>query len=227
MHGQRWIRSERIAAEGNVYIHVLASLSKTSQVQGFEVSWFEWDSKALLVSAEYERLSGSAARVTRHQYTEGGERLATPIDRVLMVGSKDGSQIPIFFPLLRIFMGGVISSLLLEGGEAEVVIPSIVDPEDMDETLKPLVSVRCATPIADSITTPLGADVFCFEYVGDQYQAGSVFTFNRTGLLLEYRWQQSADQLWQIRLINLEGRDSVLGFDLDASSASGECDETV
>lgn len=220
-HGQRWVCSERIAAAGNVYIHVLASLDKAAQVLGFEISWFEWDSKALLVSAQYEQTKGLDVKVARQQYMLGDKREIQPLETTELVRLKGPNAVPLFFPLLRIFMGAVISGLLAEGGEGEVIIPSIVDPSNNDDILSPLLSQRRAIPLPLNDVSHAN-DQFSFEYVGDQYQVGSVFCFNRAGLLLDYRWQQSTEQLWQVRLLNFEGCDDVLGLDLSTLSSSGE-----
>ena len=216
-NAQRWVRSERIAAQGNVYIHVLARLDESAQVTSFEVSWHDWDSKALIVRGQYEYDQG-VVRVARQQCNTADKKHPPLLENIRLALGPRRHAAPLFFPLLRIFMGGVISGLQAEGGEAEVVIPSIVDPANTDALLRPLVSLRRATPLNNTAAD----DVLCFEYLGDQYQTGSVFRFNRSGLLLGYQWSQDSGQSWQVRLINLEGRDDLFGFDLTASPSSGE-----
>ena len=41
-----------------------------------------------------------------------------------------------------------------------------------------------------------------YEYIGDQYQAGSQFWVNDKHLLARYRWQQAEDQAWDTLLEN-------------------------
>jgi len=224
--GQCWIRSERIATDANVYIHVLARLDKPldagARVVWFEVQWHQWDSQRLLVGAEYEVLPGQGVRVRRQQYEENGHVLNEP--RLKIIETPSENKTALVFPLLRIFMGSVISGVLAEGGQAEVIIPAIVNPANVNDLLGPLRSQRSATALDGSDEK---ADVFCFDYCGDQYQQGSLFSFNRVGLLLDYQWQQSAEQRWQVKLINLQGRADVLALDLGASLSSGECDEAL
>jgi hypothetical protein len=91
------------------------------------------------------------------------------------------------------------------GGIHKVLVPWIKDPSQLDKLFTPHFSERTARIVInqdiqiiddnEQITTQ-------YEYIGDQYQAGSQFWVNDKHLLARYCWQQSADAHWDTLLEN-------------------------
>jgi len=182
--------SSRRTAPG-VLIEVEAHLS-SGQVTWFEVMWQSDDSPA--ICALY-KLRGDALIVSRRQ---GNETLEE--EEILFV--EDESP-PLLFPLMRIFTGPLISTLLEQGGEGSVAIPSIADPANMTQLLQPKITNRQARILDEQAVLSrdgTGISCRCCEYSGDQYGPGSRFWLDEENLLLRYQWQQAEDQRWDVWL---------------------------
>ena len=138
-------------------------------------------------------------------------------DNSLLVSRSDGAQAlaneniefdastatPLLSPLLRVFVGPVISRLLETEGLGQVVVPFIGDASARERLLRPQVSERRARVLTEGVTLQLaGADFSCrlCEYQGDQYGPGTRFWLAEDQLLLRYQWQQAPDQQWDVWL---------------------------
>jgi hypothetical protein len=113
-----------------------------------------------------------------------------------------------YFPLLRVFVGGIIHALVAEGGSGRVLVPWIHDPAQQTRLFEPEFSLRSARYQGSSESDkPWGKErvkLDHFHYSGGQYECGADYWL-ASGLLQEYRWRQgSAD--WGVRLRNLVGR---------------------
>lgn len=110
----------------------------------------------------------------------------------------------IFFPLLRIFMGPVLDYLGANGGQGDVLIPYIKDPSDHDQLLKPEITQRRAISLAKGVEEVDGKSITVqkYDYRGDQYENGSVFSVDEHCVLARYQWQQSETLKWDVRLVD-------------------------
>jgi hypothetical protein len=175
-----------------IEIEVTAGLSN-GKVQHFTSAW----------------RSGSAETISA-QYLLQAERVLvtwraadSTTEEVIEVFHDGTSSQPLLFPLMRIFSGPLIARILHLGGEGNVVLPDITDPEDEGRLLRPLSTHRKARIVEnDAILSLDGADLPCrrCEYTGDQYGAGSHFWLGQDDLLLRYQWQQSEQHHWDVWL---------------------------
>lgn len=113
----------------------------------------------------------------------------------------------IVFPLMRVFQGQVILRVADASAEdfTTVLIPSIENPADAENLLKPTFDNRRAEKVGrenvafyqpDSITFKV--DVY--KYFTKHYDEDSRFRINADGLLVAYRFVQAADKIWEIFL---------------------------
>lgn len=112
------------------------------------------------------------------------------------------------FPLLRVFVGGIIQALVAEGGSGRVLVPWIHDPTQETRLFEPEFSVRSVQYLGSSGSgnpqAEEGVELDHFRYSGGQYESGADYWL-ANGLLHEYRWQQRGAN-WVVRLKNLDGR---------------------
>lgn len=128
----------------------------------------------------------------------------TPQSQVFSADEKD--RLPLVLPLLRIFTGPVIKRLLDRGGEGDVLVPSIVDPQDYGALLKPRLGKRGAVLLSQGQEINLyGRDYLacCCAFTGDQYGDGTQFWLSEDETLLRYVWQQPDVGTWDVRLEEL------------------------
>jgi len=174
-----------------VYLAVEA-LVEDGLVSAFEVSWQSEPAPA--IKASY-RLCATGLQVWRrlgdHEPELEGRSLAADV-------------VPQLSPLMRIYTGPVIARLLDQGGEGEVVVPFIGNPQATDELLRPHLSTRRARVIEESVLLEGEGGVFpcrVCEYTGDQYAPGTHFYLDEDNRLLRYQWQQDAATHWDVRLV--------------------------
>ena len=98
----------------------------------------------------------------------------------------------LFFPLMRLWMGPLVSTLAKRGWPAPVMVPSIKDPDDLECLFAPLSSQRKA------IEDPSRAGIFLYE--GGEYAAPIEVEIDPSGLMQRYQWQPRDSQLWECRL---------------------------
>lgn len=125
------------------------------------------------------------------------------VDGVKAKMQKKMTELYIPSPLMRVFTGQVIRQLITAGGCAQVLTPWINNPQDNQRLLTPQLGERQARTLTrgESVTVR-GAQLHCdrCEYLGDQYQPGTEFWIDQTGLLQRYRWRQDEKTLWDVEL---------------------------
>ena len=180
------IRARRLALEHGVEISTMCQASK------------DW---SVLNSAEIN------AEITR-------EDVSSSHDLSLEVGKNDISSVwqgaeithaaDCCFPLLRIYMGGVLKALHASGGKGQILIPNIGDPSDKDRFLQPTVTTRSAKLVRTEKKRVDGKDITAdlYDYTGDQYDSGSLFWLDEHGVLIAYEWQQSVQNKWTCEVSN-------------------------
>ena len=156
-----------------------------------ELRWQSTSDASQVVTARYE-LNGDKG-VFSHQYPGGSNSQTVDLDGALPL------------PLMRVFYGDVLEQTVANNGKQTVLVPWIKDPLQLDKLFTPHFSERTARVLmnqdiqiiddSEQITTQ-------YEYIGDQYQAGSQFWVNDKHLLARYCWQQAEDQHWDTLLEN-------------------------
>ncbi len=189
------VSSRRLAP--GVEIEVTATLSR-GVVQSFDTQWRSGLSPADTagtVSARYQ-LRDDQVLVRWCGAGSDGEELVEL--------AHDANKPPaLLFPLMRIFTGPLITRLLERGGVGDVVLPSIGDPADTPNLLRPQCSERTARVVAqEQLQCADGVERLLrrCEYTGDQYTSGSYFWLGEDEVLERYQWQQSPDLLWDVWL---------------------------
>ncbi len=184
--GECLVRSSRRA--GGIEISVEAR-RVADELLGCQVRWQSVNGPDLF--AIYE-LRPDVLRVTVEGPGAECEELELP------VGSP--GQQPLLAPLMRVYAGPVIASLLARGGEGTVIVPDISNPGDPSTLLRPLVSVRSARLLLAETLRYEGREYRCqcCEYLGDPYSEGARFWLADDQRLVRYQWQQAPDKLWDV-----------------------------
>lgn len=110
-------------------------------------------------------------------------------------------------PLMRVYVGPTLKWIESQGGSALVLMPWIHDPGNEQRMLEPRLGERRVqlTEKAELVEMKgLRQHCDCYEYTGDQYQAGSRFWIDDQGLLQRYCWQQNDGSHWDVQLDALE-----------------------
>ncbi len=199
---ERWMRrelspgdvvTESIRTAPGVEISV-NSRDSGGLVRGFQVTWRTSGAAGYVLTARYA-LDSKALQVERKMGDEPSESQEIVL--------PDGDLAPLLSPLMRIYTGPIITRLLAQGGVGQVVVPSIADPENVGQLLRPLVSERRANLLSDWEELSLGEQTCrarCCEYLGDQYAPGTRFWLGPDDKLLRYCWRQSGVGEWDVRL---------------------------
>ncbi|WP_444929898.1 hypothetical protein ACJJIF_19290 [Microbulbifer sp. SSSA002] len=205
--GRRSLISRRLVGEQGFGIEVFASLDG-GLVSECEVYWRDEVDE---VSAHYKLIP------------EDGKRPALGDDiEVCWTGPNgpqhlnlEGEQ-RLLFPLMRVFMGPVLSRLVQHERGLEVVSPDIVDPSQRGKLLSPRVSHRTAKPMVGDVSgqkaQELGADICAYIYQGDEAERDAHCYVDSRSLLVGYDWPSSTGRLWQVRLRDLEWSSSLGGL---------------
>ena len=96
-----------------------------------------------------------------------------------------------FFPLMRVFSGETLLTIVENGGRSQVLVPSIKTPEQRDSLFQPLLSERTVERLPDG----------AYHYRGGEYDDGARYELNASGLLQRYAWQQSEGEFWEVELV--------------------------
>ncbi len=143
-----------------------------------------WRAGEVLVQADY-RL-GSELRVNRSVDGQALEETRLPDDGAL------------FFPLMRVFAGGLIAQLFGAGG-GRVLVPAIDRPAEPDTLFVPQFSERRVELLEGQAPEIDGCR--CYRYSGGQYgEAGARYWLDKSGLMQHYRWQAIAEHEWRVSL---------------------------
>ncbi|WP_444889566.1 hypothetical protein ACJJH9_15130 [Microbulbifer sp. DLAB2-AF] len=119
-----------------------------------------------------------------------------------------GGENRLLFPLMRVFMGPLLKTLVKHQAGLEVVSPDIVDPSQRGKLLAPRVSHRTARIMAGDQASQrsqdLGPDISGYIYQGDEAERDAHCYVDNRSLLVGYDWPSSTGRLWQVRLRDLE-----------------------
>lgn len=179
-------RVESTRKAGNVSLKVSAILER-GDAEFCEITW--QSVAAPLVEARYERgVTGIHWRRTV------GERVTEGV-----VDEAEGGRITLY-PLMRVFTGGVISGLAALDGEAQVLVPNIASDDELVLLLPDLSLRRVVCEGKDTLEDFRGVPCERWSFIGGQYDETAKFWLDTQGLLLRYRWRQSAGQLWEVEL---------------------------
>ena len=102
----------------------------------------------------------------------------------------------LIFPLMRCFQGHTILQVAASQAETTVLVPFIENPDDAEKILTPTFDLRTAAEIR------VENDNRVFKYRSKHYDDESEFLINKEGLLTAYRFPQTPEKLWEVRLEN-------------------------
>gem|GEM_PF-3480840 len=97
-----------------------------------------------------------------------------------------------FFPLMRVFTGAMVIALMQKGGQGEVIVPHIAQPEPDKPIFQPMRSQRSVQRMAGLAPVYL--------YHGGPYEKPATILLNNEGLMERYTWEQSDTETWVCRL---------------------------
>jgi hypothetical protein len=107
-------------------------------------------------------------------------------------------------PLMRLFLGPTIRRVAErgQGGPVPVLVPYLENPQDTDRLLRPTFDARRACLQGEEAIPLHGRTINAerWQYIGERYDEQSEFWLDADDLLLRYRFQQSADTVWQVEL---------------------------
>lgn len=108
----------------------------------------------------------------------------------------------IFSPLMRIYNGTVIKSLVTAGEPTRVLVPWIKVADKTECLLRPEFSQRQAQLLGEDSVRISNQDIPCqqYDYSGGEYQPGTRFWIDENGVMLRYRWLQENSAQWDITL---------------------------
>jgi hypothetical protein len=144
-----------------------------------------------VVTARYD-INGDSALFS-HQYPDNAQTQTIELHGAMPL------------PLMRVYYGKVLEETISKGGAATVLVPWIKDPSQLGMLFTPHFSDRTTRVLMNQDIQIIDDNeevTTLYEYIGDQYQAGSQFWVNDKHLLARYRWQQAEDQAWDTLLEN-------------------------
>jgi hypothetical protein len=106
-------------------------------------------------------------------------------------------QIPqncVIFPLMRCFQGQTILQVAENQQPTTVLVPDIQPTTKFEYLLKPTFDERTAKQISES------GKLRVFNYLSKHYDENSEFHLDENGLLVFYKFHQSDDKIWTIKL---------------------------
>lgn len=159
------------------------------RIESFSAQWREEGGREL--SVDY-KLQGQVLHVTRR---EGGSVQTGEIDC--------SAEHTLLFPLMRIYVGSVLESLLAAGGNGCVILPEIGVAADSDQLFEPRFSERRAEVVSSVVLQDAsGASRNCRRclYLGDQYDEEASFWLGEDCMLERYQWRQDGSRLWDVSL---------------------------
>jgi len=98
----------------------------------------------------------------------------------------------LFFPLMRIFTGDLITQIIHAGGSGDVIVPDIRNLTETGSVFKPITSKREVR--ADPENTDL------FHYSGGQYKSPVPVLLGEDGMMIHYTWTGPDGARWECRL---------------------------
>lgn len=108
----------------------------------------------------------------------------------------------VFFPLMRYFQGNTILQVATNSYPTSVLVPDINDPGNTQSLLQPIFDERTAEPISKAAINLNGfnSEATIYKYLSKNYDENSEFWIAPDGLLLDYKFCQSADKTWSVSL---------------------------
>ena len=111
----------------------------------------------------------------------------------------------VIFPLMRCFQGQTILQVAQNQTITPVLVPDIQNPNDIENWLKPTFDERTAQnlgreTIAFYEPESVSIEANLYQYKSKHYDQNSQFWIDDKGLLIAYRFAQSADKIWEIRM---------------------------
>lgn len=106
----------------------------------------------------------------------------------------DSPEKAIFFPLMRCFQGQTILQVARNKDFETVIVPDIQPSTDFENLLKPTFDERTAKLISKQ------DNLLIFNYLSKHYDDNSEFYLDENGLLVYYKFVQSENQTWEVRL---------------------------
>ena len=187
----RLICTRRATSQG-IVIRV-ESQQQAGRFQHCAISWQQAGDPPAAVTASY-RFEPAGIQVSRDCNGELSEHFEPDTNCV-------------FSPLMRIYNGAVIRQLQAAGGSARVLVPWIKDARQLKKLLAPEFSQRHTLTTATETLLIANREHDCdvFEYWGGEYQRGTLFWLDSANIMLQYRWRQDPDTLWEVRLQDYTG----------------------
>lgn len=184
-------RVERSAAAYGSQIWV-ESTAKSGNISVFDILWRNNSEKAVPQAAASYQITDETVSLTR-----------TIADRAPITETYAKPAGMIVSPLMRVYIGSVIRSLLSYGDAgAPVLVPWIIDPSNDKLLLSPIFDRRSAREIGTEVVQVDESShrAMIYEYIGGNYQEGTRFWVNDHDMLLRYIWQANDTTLWDVRL---------------------------
>ena len=187
--GNVLINCERYSEVHKTHMWV-QSLAIDGEIRDFQIQWRQYlDDRDSVFEADY-------------QFDEDGVEIRRLIDgEESRFNHKFEGRRLICSPLMRIYVGDTISSLLAGGGSGDVLMPWIQDPKNKQRLLEAQISKRSVIDLGEDSIDSEGVklNTHCYSYRGDQYDASANFWLDTSNLLRRYCWQQN-DLLWDVEL---------------------------
>lgn len=105
----------------------------------------------------------------------------------------------IVFPLMRCFQGETILRVAENKSFSNVLVPSIENPEDSENLLRPTFDERTAELIEKETIqiNKKSIETSVYKYLSKHYSEDSKFWIDENGLLVKYIFHQSEDKVWK------------------------------
>jgi hypothetical protein len=185
--GRKFTESVRDAKPFNTFFRV-ETTETNSAIQLCKILFRKDDTQ---IEAVYE-FSENTLRFSRKIYEEIAE------DETLELPESC-----LFFPLMRVFQGEIILKIAQNKSVTPVLVPDIKNPDDLENLLKPTFDERTAQKIGSETiafyapeSTAFDADIY--QYISKHYDENSQFWIDENGILVAYRFYQSANKVWEI-----------------------------
>ncbi len=176
--------SERDASDFGTQIFTKA-IQDNDLFERFEIRMLNQNNPEVAdVCATYEFSNGSLSFGREiNGESQGDETIQLPEDCVV-------------FPLMRCFQGETILKVADRNKPTNVLVPSIENPDDPGELLKPTFDKRTAK----KLETDPANHATVYNYLSKHYSENSKFWIDENGTLVKYVFHQSEDTVWTVEL---------------------------
>ncbi|MGJ8669273.1 MAG: hypothetical protein ACSHXK_07290 [Oceanococcus sp.] len=170
--GTGFVLSGKRIVNARTCFEVVAEYSNKRRCTGLDLSWIDANGKQ---NWQYRQQTKPQQLAWRKEAQDWKLTEATPGARL--------------FPLLRAAAGPLVRELSKQ--PHVVIVPTLHDPDDTDEFLKPSSSQRYCEQQSSANH---------YRYFGGEYgEMGSEYWLNTQGLMTSYEWK-SAQGLWRVEL---------------------------